>query len=439
MKEIFKSLLKEKISTKASIICWEDKNLTYKDLYNAYDQVDLGEIKSGDIVALIGDYDPISIAYLLKLLDKSCIVVPLTKDTISQHEYFFKNAQANWVVENKKIDKVLFGNKKHKLITKLNKKNIPGIILFSSGTSGKPKAILHDFTVFLKRYKDVNKTFVTISFLLFDHIGGLNTFFYALFSGSRLVFPESRDPNYIWKLIQDENVELLPTSPTFLRLSRASVNFDNLNLENLRLITYGTELMELSLLKWYVLKFNKVDFRQTYGLSELGILKIKGKAKDSLFMKIGGKAIVKFQDNTLLIKAENPMLGYLNAPDPFDEEGFYNTKDLIETEGEYFKILARESDLINIGGQKINPLDVENLLLSVDGIKDVLAYGVPNEILGNTMQLDVELDTSSDLNKKDLNKLILENFPAIYRPSKINFIGASKHNHRFKKMRNIEK
>ena len=96
----------------------------------------------------------------------------------------------------------------------------PGLVLFSSGTTGKPKAILHDLVPFFKRYTDANKSITTISFLLFDHIGGLNTFFYSFFAGAKIVFPQERTPNYIWKLIEKEKVELLPTSPSFLRLSK---------------------------------------------------------------------------------------------------------------------------------------------------------------------------------------------------------------------------
>ena len=103
-----------------------------------------------------------------------------------------------------------------------------------------------------------------------------------------------------------------------------------MSLENLKLITYGTELMEESLLHWYIDTFPYADFRQTYGLSELGILRIKGEEKKSLFITIGGKTEYKIIDSVLHIKAENPMLGYLNAENPFDKDGFYNTKDVVE-------------------------------------------------------------------------------------------------------------
>ena len=77
-----------------------------------------------------------------------------------------------------------------------------------------------------------------------------------------------------------------------MRLSKASVNFELLNLESLKLVTFGTELMEEELLNWYVEKFKKIDFRQTW-ITELGILKIKNEKPNSLFITIGGIHFLK--------------------------------------------------------------------------------------------------------------------------------------------------
>ena len=436
MNNIFINRLNSEKDKNKELISWSNKTLTYNDILKAYNSVNIKNVKKGDVVALIGDYEPQSIAYLLKLIDQGCVVVPLTMDTEKQHDYFFESAQIDWIIKNDKLEKYSFKkNTKHNLLSKLIDLGNPGLVLFSSGTTGKPKAILHDLVPFFKRYTDANKSITTISFLLFDHIGGLNTFFYSFFAGAKIVFPQERTPNYIWKLIEKEKVELLPTSPSFLRLSKTSVNFSELSLDNLKLVTYGTELMDSELLNWYVQTFDKVDFRQTYGLSELGILKIKSESKDSLFITIGGGTKFKIKNNTLRIKAEYPMLGYLNSPSPFDEDGFYDTKDLVEKKDDYFKIIGRESELVNIGGQKINPIDLETFLLSDDRVADASVFGIPNKILGNSLQLNIEFIEGMEMDKKTINKIILEKFPNIYRPSVVNVVSKSKYNHRYKKMR----
>ena len=55
------------------------------------------------------------------------------------------------------------------------------------------------------------------------------------------------------------------------------------------------------------------------------------------------------------------MLGYLNAHQPFDNDGWYNTKDIVEEDGEYLKIIGRETDVVNVGGLKFMKSEVEEV------------------------------------------------------------------------------
>jgi acyl-coenzyme A synthetase/AMP-(fatty) acid ligase len=72
--------------------------------------------------------------------------------------------------------------------------------LFTSGSSGKPKAAVHDFIKLLKKFNKKRRTFITVNFLLFDHWGGLNTMFHILSNGGLLVLLEERAPDYVCSL-----------------------------------------------------------------------------------------------------------------------------------------------------------------------------------------------------------------------------------------------
>ena len=70
-----------------------------------------------------------------------------------------------------------------------------------------------------------------------------------------------------------------------------------------------------------------------------------------------------------------PMTGYLNAPSPFDAEGWFDTQDLVETKGEFIRFLGRRSEVVNVGGQKVYPAEVENVLLQMPNVGDATVAG----------------------------------------------------------------
>src|ERR1035437_10860314 len=91
------------------------------------------------------------------------------------------------------------------------------------------------------------------------------------------------------------------------------------------------------------------------------------------------------------------MLGYLNAPSMFDAAGWFNTQDRVEVDGEYFRILGRTTDLINVGGQKVYPAEIEDAILALDNIEDVSVYGEPHSMLGNIIVAKVATVAPEDL------------------------------------------
>ena len=93
-------------------------------------------------------------------------------------------------------------------------------------------------------------------------------------------------------------------------------------------------------------------------------------------------AVVRVVDGLVQIKAESAMLGYLNAPSPFTADGWLVTGDMVEVDGEYFRILGRQSDVVNVGGEKVLPAEVEEVILEVPGVADAAVYGEKNALLG---------------------------------------------------------
>ncbi len=171
------------------------------------------------------------------------IVIPLTKETKHEHEYFFESAFVDVVIDERSVVR-RHHNDSHNFIDELRRNEHAGLVLFSSGTTGRPKAVLHDLTLFLKRFETPRPTLRTINFLLFDHIGGINTLFHTLFNKGVVVAPDKRTVNSVIETCRKYDVEVLPTTPTFLRMMLMSGTVPDNIPECLKIITYGTERMD---------------------------------------------------------------------------------------------------------------------------------------------------------------------------------------------------
>jgi len=370
-------------------LIYDQIELKFSDLIKQ-SQIDLSKIRKGDVVALIGDFNPKSILTLLQLVDLGVIIVPLTRETTHEHEYFFETAVVDVVIDRDNV-KRREHDKTHELISVLRDKGHAGLVLFSTGTTGRPKAILHDLTLFLKRFLTPRPTLRTINFLLFDHIGGINTLFHTLFNKGVVVAPEERSVTSILNTCRKYGVEVLPTTPTFLRMMLMSGAVPDMVPSCLKVITYGTERMDQPTLDELCRLLPEIDFRQTFGMSELGIVRVKSESRSSLFMKIGGEGIeTKVEGNVLHIRSQSRMLGYLNAPSPFDSDGWYNTKDIVEARDGFFKVVGRVSDVINVGGLKFMASEVERVALEYPYIELVKAFAKPNPITGQHVELTVQ-------------------------------------------------
>jgi len=408
------------------------ESLSFADVSN-HGGVDLSSIREGDVVALIGDFDAVSVNTLLRLIDIKVVIVPLTEDTKHLHDSFFESAHVDVVINRDGLFRRNPGIS-NPLLDELRARGRSGLVLFSSGTTGAPKAILHDFSLFLERYMTPRPSLRTLGFLLFDHIGGINTLMHTLFNRGVVIVPEERSPTKVLEACSDHDVEVLPTTPTFLRMMLISGAIPESVPKSLKIVTYGTEKMDQSTLDSLCELLPDVDFRQTYGMSELGILRVKSKARNSLFMRIGGEGVqLKVVEGVLFIKSETRMLGYLNAASPFDEDGWYNTKDIVEESDGLFSIVGRTSETINFGGLKFLPSEVENVALSFPKVAFAKAIGRPNPITGQHVELVVQETKPGGVDLESLKSHLRANLQDHMIPKRVS-LGEVSFGHRFKKL-----
>ena len=232
----------------------------------------------------------------------------------------------------------------------------------------------------------------------------------------------------------EHKIEVLPTTPTFLRMMLMSGLIPGSVPESLRIITYGTERMDQPTLDALCELLPNVDFRQTFGMSELGIVRVKSKARDSLFMKVGGEGVeTRVTDNVLEIRSQTRMLGYLNAESPFDSDDWYNTKDIVEERDGYHKVTGRTSEVINVGGLKFMASEVERVALQFDHIELAKAEGKLNPITGQHVELTVQPAANHNVEKIDLKAFLSSKLPNHMVPKRLKISSVSV-GHRFKRL-----
>lgn len=383
----------------AEAMIWREQSITYTELGAAFerarDQLRALELAPGASLMLDADFSPAAVALLLATIDAGHVVVPIAAHVRADRDAYARITEAAAhisVVDEAYEVELLEHAPSSELLAQLRASGHPGLVLFSSGSTGEPKASLHDLTALLPKYQVERHTRRIITFLLFDHIGGFNTLLYTLANRGCVIALSARTPEAVCDAIERHRAQVLPTSPTFLNLLLMSEAWDGRELGSLELITYGTEMMPARTLARIHELFPNVRLLQTYGLSELGILRSKSRANDSLWVKVGGEDYeTRVVDGILHIRAKSSMLGYLNAPSPFDAEGWFNTHDEVEVDGEWLRFLGRKSEIINVGGEKVYPAEVESVLLELDNVVDATVSGERHPITGNIVVAELSL------------------------------------------------
>jgi len=345
-------------------------------------------------VAVVGGHGPAATAWLLALEAAGHFAVPLAGNP-AEHPARLAQVNAQWVVTTEgfawnllpRIDEA----SAHPLFATLRERKAAGLVLFSSGTSGAPKAMVQDLSALLATYAERRPNGLPVLALLgFDHIGGLNTLFGTLAAGSPLVVPASRAPAEVAAAVERHRVAVLPASPTFLGLLLAADV--SASLASLRVITYGTEPMPESLLTRLKAAFPRVRFIQTFGTSETGITHTVSPEAGSTFFRFDDERVAwKVVDDELWLRSATQIVGYLNASNErFTPDGWFRTGDKVEQGPDgTLRIVGRLGEMINVGGEKLMPAEVESVVLAVPGVADCRVRGEAHPLTGQTVAVDV--------------------------------------------------
>ena len=288
------------------------------------------------------------------------------------------------------------------------------MLLHSSGTTGLPKGIIftHATTYASSTAKiidfELTKDDITVVFGPLFHAGPLlDLAMPLLLRGGTVVIGASRqfDPARLLLTIAEERGTVIPIYPTMLRRVLALPDVAGLNLDSLRLIITGGEAAPIPVIRGIHERFPGVGFVNNYGSTEGGPITTFLAPADSL-RKIGSVGKPSFgvevrigdehdrplgpgQVGEILVRSPFVCRGYWNRPDETaasQRNGWWHTGDLAwrDEEGDIW-ISGRSKDLIKSGTENIYPIEVEQVIATLDGVVEVGVIGVPDEEWGETV------------------------------------------------------
>jgi acyl-coenzyme A synthetase/AMP-(fatty) acid ligase len=284
------------------------------------------------------------------------------------------------VIKKEELPKI-YG--KFELIEKLKKtSNDWKITLFTSGTTGIPKKVTHDFNSITRFVKISTQNSNSIWGFAYNptHMAGVQVFLQALLNGNSIINLFGLTQTFIQTKIKENHITHLSATPTFYRLLLPSSN----TFEYVLRITFGGERFNEKSLRQFKEIFPNAKINNVYASTEAGTL---FSSNDDVFtVKEEIEKLIRVENDELII--HKSLMG--NSDLKITE--WYNTGDLIDIITEKplkFRFKSRKNDMINVGGYKVNPLEVEDAILSLPDIQNVRVYSKSNSVLGNIICCDV--------------------------------------------------
>ncbi len=324
-------------------------------------------------------------------------------------------------------------------------------IYFSSGTTGFPKAILHNHESLTQAAEmeqkhhltDRNDTFLCIPPLY--HTGAKFHWMGSLCAGSKAVLLKGTTPEIILDAISREKCTivwlLVPWAQDILNaLDRGDVKLEDYELSQWRLMHIGAQPVPPSLIKHWKEYFPNHLYDTNYGLSEstgpgcvhlgvenihkVGAIGVPGYRWECKIVDENLKEVPFGEVGELCVKGPGVMTCYYNDPKATAEtivDGWLRTGDMaMQDEDGFYFLVDRKKDVIVSGGENIYPVQIENFLSTFDKVNDVAVIGLPDPRLGEITGAIISIKPGMTCTEEEIEEFC-KGLPRYKRPKKIIF------------------
>lgn len=306
--------------------------------------------------------------------------------------------------------------------------------ILTSGTTGEPRCARYqwsDLLAQIKPYEALSDERWLLAYHL-NHFAGIQMLAHALVTGATLILPETTSVAGNVRAMIEHRATHVSASPTFWRFALTQMHEEQ-DLAGIVQITLGSEAVSQQLLDTLQERLPQARIVHIYASTEDGSCVSVADGRAGLPAAIlfrDGEQQTRFRidDGELFVQSVHGMLGYEDN----ENDGFVAAKtgsswratgDLVEVTGDRIHFLGRRSEVINVGGVKVYPLEVEAVISGVPGVQLVRAYGQDNPVVGQIVATDIILDQGAD--KNTVEALVREACGALPRhsmPRNINFV-----------------
>ncbi len=324
-------------------------------------------------------------------------------------------------------------------------------IYFSSGTTGFPKAILHNHeslahaAIVEQKHHSQSRDDVFLCIPPLYHTGAKMHWFGSLVSGSKAVLLMGTSPEIIFDAVSAEKATivwlLVPWAQDILdALDRGDIKKSDYELDQWRLMHIGAQPVPPSLIRRWKEYFPNHQYDTNYGLSEsigpgcvhlgvenihkVGAIGVPGYGWKCRIVDADGNDVPQGEAGELLVSGPGVMTCYYNNPEATAEclkDGWLYTGDVAMQDDDGFIFLVdRKKDVIVSGGENLYPVQIEDFLRSNPKINDVAVIGLPDKRLGEIAGAVISIKEGMECTEDEINEFCME-LPRYKRPRKIIF------------------
>jgi acyl-CoA synthetase (AMP-forming)/AMP-acid ligase II len=319
------------------------------------------------------------------------------------------------------------------------------VLLTTAGTTGAPKVARHSPACLLGRVHAPRSGQPLPDWLLTYHpasFAGVQVLLTALAGGGRLVATIGKDAATLAHAAVENRVTHISGTPTLWRAFLVALGNKAGGLP-LRQITLGGEAVDQAILDRLATLFPKASISHIYASTEAGALFSVHDRRIGFPSRWLGEPVegveLRIREGVLEVRSPRAMEAYLEGTSSAAQakDGWLVTNDLVEERGDRIVFLGRADSVINVGGAKVSPDEIEAVLLEVEGVLETRVSGATNPITGQIVVAEIVLSPgySDQVVRRTIVEYTRRRLPSYKLPRVIRFVGAIPYSSAGKKSR----